>query len=41
MHPHNWALKKKVLICFIVGLSALSIALGSAMFSESSEAVME
>ncbi|KAF8002683.1 hypothetical protein OXX80_002823 [Metschnikowia pulcherrima] len=31
--PHNWTLKSKLLSCFCVGLSALSVSMGSAMFS--------
>lgn len=31
--PHNWTLKTKLLCCMSVGLSALSVSMGSAMFS--------
>lgn len=40
IHPHNWQLWKKISMSLIVGLSALSVSLGSAMFSESSEDIM-
>lgn len=35
-HPQNWSLGQKILISFTVGLSALSISMGSAMFSSGS-----
>lgn len=39
-HPHNWALSKKILMCACVGLSALSISMGSAMFAASNQDLM-
>lgn len=39
-HPHNWPLRKKILMCACVGLSALSISMGSAMFAASNEDLM-
>lgn len=35
-HPHNWASIKKVFTCCCVGISALSVSIGSAMFAEAS-----
>lgn len=32
--PHNWPLFKKIIACMAVGLSALSVSMGSAMFSQ-------
>ncbi|EEQ41697.1 hypothetical protein CLUG_05825 [Clavispora lusitaniae ATCC 42720] len=40
LFPHNWPLWKKIIICGAVGLSALSVSMGSAMFSESAEQLM-
>lgn len=40
-HPHNWNIWRKVSMSLIVGLSALSVSMGSAMFSEASAKVME
>ncbi|GEQ70209.1 hypothetical protein JCM33374_g3885 [Metschnikowia sp. JCM 33374] len=39
--PHNWPLITKLRICFNVALSALSITLGSAMFSLGSFQIMK
>lgn len=39
--PHNWSFNKKVICCINVGLSALAVSLGSAMFSEGSAQIME
>lgn len=39
--PHNWSLTKKMIICLSVGLGALSVSMGSAMFAEGSEQIME
>lgn len=41
LHPHNWPVGKKIFLCLIVGLSALSVSMGSAMFAESQEVLME
>lgn len=41
LHPHNWALSTKILYCGTVGLSALSLTLGSAMFAQGTRDVME
>lgn len=38
--PQNWTITKKVIICIAVGLSALSVSIGSAMFAEGSEQIM-
>lgn len=40
-HPHNFPLHKKIAFCICVGLSALSVSIGSAMFSSASREVME
>ena len=40
-HPQNWSIHKKVIMCFAVGLSAISITFGSAMFAASSADLME
>lgn len=39
-HPHNWPTWKKVRMCFALGMSAISITFGSAMFAASSPALM-
>ncbi|PSK41078.1 hypothetical protein C7M61_000750 [Candidozyma pseudohaemuli] len=39
--PHNWSIKKKIACCFNVGLCALSVSLGSAMFAEGNAQIME
>ncbi|EMG45912.1 FLU1 Major facilitator superfamily multidrug transporter FLU1 [Candida maltosa Xu316] len=40
-HPHNYSTKKKILYCASVGMSAFSVAVGSAMFSQSTQSLME
>lgn len=40
MFPHNWLTFKKIIICMAVGLSALSVSIGSAMFAEGSTQIM-
>lgn len=39
--PHNWPLKRKLYVCAASVLSALSVIIGSAFFSEASESIME
>lgn len=41
IHPHNWPPVKKVYSCVVVGLTALSVSLGSAMFSAANPIIME
>lgn len=41
IHPHNWKLSKKILICYVVGMLALSASVGSAIFAEATPEVME
>lgn len=41
LFPQNWSLTKKVICCVNVGLSALSVSLGSAMFAEGSAQLQE
>ncbi|CUM63262.1 uncharacterized protein PRCAT00000833001 [Priceomyces carsonii] len=41
MFPPNWSMKKKVVNCFVVIVTALAVSLGSAMFSQSSAHVEE
>lgn len=41
IHPHNWPSVKKVYSCVVVGLTALSVSLGSAMFSAANPIIME
>lgn len=36
LFPHNWPLRRKISMCVAVGLAALSVSIGSAMFSEAS-----
>ena len=40
-HPHNYPMYKKIMYTFCVGVSAFSLSLGSAMFAEGNEDVME
>ncbi|CUM56269.1 uncharacterized protein AC631_03929 [Debaryomyces fabryi] len=37
IHPHNWPQIKKIFTCMVVGLTALSVSLGSAMFAEANQ----
>ncbi|KAI3405092.1 hypothetical protein KGF56_002048 [Candida oxycetoniae] len=39
-HPHSYPLWRKMLYCLCVGLSALSVAMGSAMFSNANRDIM-
>jgi DHA1 family multidrug resistance protein-like MFS transporter len=41
LNPQNWSLGKKILMCFSVGLAAISISSGSAMFAASAPDLME
>ncbi|RLV92781.1 Polyamine transporter 1 [Spathaspora sp. JA1] len=41
LHPHNYPVMKKILFCASVGMAALSVSMGSAMFAESSQDLME
>lgn len=41
LFPQNWPLLQKVVCCFNVALCALSVSMGSAMFSEGSAQIME
>lgn len=38
--PHNWALSRKIAVCVDVGLSALAVTLGSAMFAQGLQPLM-
>lgn len=38
--PHNWLLTKKIIQCAGVGASALSVSMGSAMFSQATANIM-
>lgn len=40
LHPQNWTTRTKIINCIVIGLSALSVSLGSAMFSTASQVVM-
>ncbi|KAG5417939.1 hypothetical protein I9W82_004267 [Candida metapsilosis] len=40
-HPHNYPMYRKILHCISVGLASLSVAMGSAMFSQGSGELME
>ncbi|CAK9442081.1 uncharacterized protein LODBEIA_P58460 [Lodderomyces beijingensis] len=40
-HPHNYPMWKKVMFSICVAFSALSVSLGSAMFSNGNEQIME
>lgn len=40
-HPHNYPTWKKILYCASVGLAALSVSMGSAMFSQASADIMQ
>lgn len=41
IHPHNWSGFKKVYTCAVVGLTALSVSIGSAMFAEANADIMQ
>lgn len=41
LHPQNWSLRTRVLQAAVVGLSALSVSLGSAMFSAATTKIVE
>lgn len=41
IHPHNWSTKKKVFTSVVVGFAALSVTIGSAIFSTVNEDIME
>ncbi|KAG7663321.1 uncharacterized protein J8A68_003153 [[Candida] subhashii] len=40
-HPHNYSTFKKMLFCCGVGMAALSVSMGSAMFAEATTELME
>lgn len=39
--PHNWPMRQRVIMCLSVGLCALSVSLGSAIFAEGSSQIMK
>jgi DHA1 family multidrug resistance protein-like MFS transporter len=40
IHPHNWPLKRKLLICIALGFTTLCVAWGSAVYAAAVEEVM-
>lgn len=40
IHPHNFSLVRKIAYCCAVGMAALSVSMGSALFAESSEDIV-
>lgn len=41
IHPFNWLIRRKLLICLALALSAMSVSMGSAMFSAGTAQVAE
>lgn len=41
LHPHNWPIQKKLVICFALGLSTFAVSFGSAVFAPAIEQVCE
>ena len=40
-HPHNYPVRRKIIYCISVGLASLSVAMGSAMFSQGTNELKE